>query len=36
MVAPNLDSPLNQDAAKDYTNKTWENKAKQMTQQYAK
>ena len=36
LVIPNMDSPLNQEAAKDYQNKTWEAKAKQMTQQHAK
>jgi ubiquitin-protein ligase len=36
LVAPNLDSPMNADAANDYKNKTWEAKAKQITQQYAK
>ena len=36
MVAPNLDSPLNQEAAKDYSNGSWQAKAKQITQQYAK
>lgn len=36
MVAPNLDSPLNQEAAKDYSNGSWQAKAKQITQQHAK
>ena len=36
MVAPNLDSPVNNQAAQDFKNNTWFNKAKQMTQQYAK
>ncbi len=36
MIAPNLDSPVNNQAAQDYKNNTWFNKAKQSTQQYAK
>ena len=28
MVVPNLDSPMNGDAAKDYQNGTWEQKAR--------
>ena len=36
LMAPNLDSPVNNQAAKDYKNGTWFNKAKQATQQYAK
>ena len=36
LVAPNLDQPMNPDAANDYKNKTWEAKAKQTTIQYAK
>ena len=28
MVEPNLDSPMNGDAAKDYQNGTWEQKAR--------
>ena len=36
MMAPNLDSPLNNEAANDYKNGSWANKAKQITQQYAK
>lgn len=36
LVIPNLDSPLNQEAALDFQKKTWEAKAKQCTQQYAK
>ena len=35
-MAPNLDSPMNAEAANDYKNGTWEAKAKQTTQQYAK
>jgi ubiquitin-protein ligase len=36
MVAPNLDTPMNNEAANDYKNNTWVAKAKQITQQYAK
>lgn len=36
LMAPNLDSPVNNQAAQDYKNGTWFNKAKQATQQYAK
>ncbi len=36
MIAPNLDSPVNNQAAQDYKNGTWFDKAKQMTQQHAK
>ena len=35
MIAPNLDSPLNQQAAKDYQNNSWFAKAKQCSQQHA-
>lgn len=35
-MAPNLDSPVNNQAAQDFKNGTWFNKAKQFTQQYAK
>lgn len=35
-MAPNLDSPMNAEAANDYKNGNWEAKAKQTTQQYAK
>lgn len=36
LAAPNMESPVNQDAAKDYNNGTWEAKARATTQQYAK
>jgi ubiquitin-protein ligase len=36
MVAPNLDTPMNPEAANDYKNGAWENKAKNWTNQYAK
>lgn len=36
MMAPNLDSPMNPEAANDFKNGTWEKKARQFTQQYAK
>ena len=36
LVLPNLDSPMNNEAAADYKNGTWAAKAKQMTQTYAK
>ena len=36
LAAPNLESPMNPDAANDYKNGTWEEKAKATTQQYAK
>jgi hypothetical protein len=36
MIAPNLDSPVNNQAAQDYKNGTWQEKAKQWTVQYAK
>ena len=36
LPAPNLESPMNPDAANDYKNGTWEEKAKATTQQYAK
>ena len=36
LMAPNLDSPLNNEAANDYKNGSWPKKAQQMTQQYAK
>lgn len=36
MMAPNLDSPMNAEAANDYKNGTWDKKARQTTQQYAK
>ena len=36
MIAPNLDTPMNPEAANDYKNNTWENKAKNWTNQYAK
>lgn len=36
MIVPNLDTPLNNQAAQDYKNGTWTAKAKQMTQQFAK
>ncbi len=36
LIAPNLDSPVNNQAAQDFKNNTWFNKAKQATQQYAK
>jgi len=29
LIAPNLDSPVNNQAAQDYKNNTWFNKAKQ-------
>lgn len=36
LAAPNLDSPMNPDAANDYRKGTWEEKAKSITEQYAK
>ena len=36
LVAPNLESPMNPEAANDYKNGTWQAKAKATTQQYAK
>jgi ubiquitin-protein ligase len=36
MLAPNLDTPMNNEAAADYKNGSWNQKAKQWTQQYAK
>lgn len=36
LAAPNLESPMNLEAADDYKNGTWAAKAKQRTQQYAK
>ena len=36
MVVPNLEQPMNGDAAKDYNNGTWAQKAKDWTNQYAK
>ena len=36
MIAPNLDMPLNNNAAQDYKNGTWFAKAKQITDQHAK
>lgn len=36
LVVPNLETPLNMQAANDYKKQTWEQKAKQWTQQYAK
>ena len=36
MLVPNLDTPMNADAAQDYKNGTWVQKAKAMTNQYAK
>lgn len=36
MVAPNVESPMNAEAAADYKNNTWFAKAKAMNQQYAK
>lgn len=36
LVAPNLDTPMNNEAAQDYKNGAWEAKAKACTQQYAK
>lgn len=36
MLVPNLDTPMNADAANDYKNGTWAQKAKAITQQYAK
>lgn len=36
MVVPNLDTPMNNQAAQDYKNGTWAAKAKQMTVQHAK
>ncbi|MCL4120781.1 UNVERIFIED_CONTAM: hypothetical protein GTU68_057889 [Idotea baltica] len=36
MMAPNIDSPMNPEAAQDFKNGAWENKARQQTQQYAK
>jgi ubiquitin-protein ligase len=36
MLVPNLDTPMNQDAANNYKNGTWFQKAKAETLQYAK
>ena len=36
MIVPNLDTPMNNQAAQDYKNGTWAAKAKQLTQQHAK
>ena len=36
LVAPNLESPINPEAAQDYKNGSWEKKARELTQQYAK
>lgn len=36
MHTPNLDTPLNEDAAKDFKNGTWEKKAAEETKKYAK
>jgi len=36
LVAPNLESPINPEAAQDYKNGTWDKKARELTQQYAK
>jgi ubiquitin-protein ligase len=36
MVAPNLDTPMNAQAAQDYKNGSWEKKAKEETIKYAK
>lgn len=36
LAVPNLDSPMNGDAATDYKNGSWQGKAKALTQQYAK
>ena len=36
LCAPNLETPMNPEAANDYKNGSWEAKAKQTTQQYAK
>lgn len=36
MVVPNLETPMNGEAANDYKNGTWSAKAKQSTDQYAK
>lgn len=36
MILPNLDTPMNELAAKDYKNGGWEKKAKEETLKYAK
>jgi len=36
MVVPNLETPMNPEAAQDFKNNTWLGKAKSMTVQYAK
>ena len=36
MVVPNLETPMNGDAAQDYKNGSWQKKAKEQTVQYAK
>jgi hypothetical protein len=36
MIVPNLESPVNNQAAQDYKNGTWFAKAQQMTAQHAK
>ena len=36
LVAPNLETPMNGDAAQDYKNNSWFAKAKASTMQYAK
>ena len=35
MIMPNLEQPINQNAAQDYQNKTWHQKAVETTKQYA-
>ncbi len=36
MIAPNLDTPLNNQAAQDYKNGAWFAKAKELTKTHAK
>jgi len=36
MLVPNLDTPMNQEAANSYKNGQWQKQAKAWTQQYAK
>jgi len=36
MVAPNLEQPMNGDAAKDFNSGVWHQKARDLTNQYAK
>lgn len=36
MIVPNLDTPMNNQAAQDYKNGAWAAKAKQLTLQHAK